>query len=285
MRAVAILTLGGSRKHVRIDPKTAVSWRTPDMLILQITLELVQSAPGGAHGDAGAGARGRVQACLTNAGQLKQKPSEGESLELSCRWRARVPLWRLPREPFRKNPSLVELREQRAELINLRVAGFGALDASGAAQQVLLQRRQLRLVRDHPEVVALQIAIGNMLHDGIVRPTERRSRILFLRILATEPLGCTRALGKIGFETNSAVREQINRMGANSLGGFVYVPVGQRRRDRRLLLAPKFLAMAHHLAPPDTMAEGRCRNNPKLMWSLPGDLLLGRSLAHSPKRQ
>ena len=102
MRAVAILTLGGSRKHVRIDPKTAVSWRTPDMLILQITLELVQSAPGGAHGDAGAGARGRVQACLTNAGQLKQKPSEGESLELSCRWRARVPLWRLPREPSRK---------------------------------------------------------------------------------------------------------------------------------------------------------------------------------------
>jgi hypothetical protein len=45
---------------------------------------------------------------------------------------------------------------------------------------------------------------------------------------------------------------------ANSLGGFVYVPVSRKRRDRRLLLAPEFLAMAYHLAPPGTIRRRFC---------------------------
>ncbi len=47
---------------------------------------------------------------------------------------------------------------------------------------------------------------------------------------------------------------------ANSLGGFIYVPVSQKRRDHHLLFAPEFLAMAYHLAPPGTIGRRFCES-------------------------
>ena len=52
-----------------------------------------------------------------------------------------------------------------AKIIRVILRGFGGLDAGWAGEEVLFERGRLGFVRDHAEVVAFEVVIGDVVNE------------------------------------------------------------------------------------------------------------------------